>query len=62
MSLTIADIKDVVAKMKHRSVGTVFVHGQRYYLWSPADGWMRPGPHKAAMRKRTKRPPRRPGY
>jgi hypothetical protein len=51
--LSVADIKRVVSDMKDRSAGTVYIAGERWYIWKPGKGWViKPGPLKAKARKR----------
>jgi hypothetical protein len=50
--MNLEDFKKVVAAMKERDVGTIFVRGERHYVWSPSRGWLKPGPLKERFRKK----------
>lgn len=58
------EFEKAVSLIKSKAVATLYINGKRQYLWSPERGWLKPGPRKEAMKKKTKgkKPKRAPGY
>ena len=66
-TLTKIDLKRLVEFCKKHEVGTIYVGGERCYVWVKGKGFVKAGPFKARMRKSLRRPiernasaPRRP--
>lgn len=61
--MTLSDFHRIIAYTKQNTVGTIFVNGERYYVWGTSQGetgWLNPGPYKAAVRGKIKIKRKRP--
>ena len=48
--ITLADIKRAVSLAKKHATGTIYVNGQRQYVFVRGKGFVEPGRYKAKLR------------